>query len=107
MAILHVVLAKIDSSRLKESREDVYKQIHLLLDAIPVPKHDVRVGPPLNPSSTRGYDLMLAMKFENPKDFKAYLVHPKHQELMKRYGPPLFKDMIAYQVDGSAPKSKL
>ncbi|RDX43948.1 hypothetical protein OH76DRAFT_1409610 [Lentinus brumalis] len=106
MTILHVVLAKIDSSRLKESREDVYKHIHLLLNAIPVAKHDVRVGPPLNPSSTRGYDIMLSMQFESTDEFMAYLVHPKHLELMKRYGS-LFKDMIAYQVDGSFPKSKL
>ncbi|RPD58476.1 hypothetical protein L227DRAFT_188490 [Lentinus tigrinus ALCF2SS1-6] len=107
MAILHIVLAKIDDSCLKESREDVYRQIHLLLDAIPVPKHDVRVGPPLNPSTTGGYDIMLAMTFDKPQDFNAYLVHPKHLQILKRYGPPVFKDMIAYQADGSAPKSKL
>ncbi|RPD81539.1 hypothetical protein L226DRAFT_527816 [Lentinus tigrinus ALCF2SS1-7] len=51
--------------------------------------------------------VVLAMTFDKPQDFNAYLVHPKHLQILKRYGPPVFKDMIAYQVDGSAPKSKL
>ena len=50
------VLGKINSSLLKESKEDMYKQVHLLLDAIEVPKHNVHVGPPLDSSFSAGYD---------------------------------------------------
>ncbi|KAI0761661.1 hypothetical protein BD413DRAFT_485553 [Trametes elegans] len=78
-----------------------------MIEAIPVPKHDVRVGAPIIPSSTRGYDIILSMKFDRIEDFKAYLAHPKHLELLQRYGPPLLRDMISYQVDGVAPKAKL
>ncbi|KAI0327312.1 hypothetical protein GY45DRAFT_1257303 [Cubamyces sp. BRFM 1775] len=78
-----------------------------MIAAIPVPKHDVRVGAPINPSTTRGYDIMLSMKFDKIEDFKAYLAHPKHMELLRRYGPPLLRDMISYQIDGAAPQSKL
>ncbi|KAH9891147.1 hypothetical protein C8Q73DRAFT_703067 [Cubamyces lactineus] len=78
-----------------------------MIAAIPVPKHDVRVGAPINPTTTRGYDIMLSMKFDKIEDFKAYLAHPKHIELLRRYGPPLLRDMISYQIDGTAPTSKL
>ncbi|KAI1789183.1 hypothetical protein LXA43DRAFT_1022230 [Ganoderma leucocontextum] len=106
MEILHVALAKLDKSLLKQSEEDTFKQIHLMLDGVPVPKHDVRVGPPLIPQSTRGYDIMLSIKFDKLEDFKAYLAHPKHIEILKVFGPSL-QDMITYQVDGAASKSKL
>lgn len=53
---LFTVLGKINSSLLKESKEDMYKQVHLLLDAITVPKSNVHVGPPLDSSFSRGYD---------------------------------------------------
>ncbi|KAI0367485.1 hypothetical protein BV20DRAFT_950102 [Pilatotrama ljubarskyi] len=78
-----------------------------MIAAIPVPKQDVRVGAPINAATTRGYDIILSMKFEKIEDFQAYLAHPKHLELLKRYGPPLLRDMISYQVDGTAPRSML
>ncbi|TBU48706.1 hypothetical protein BD309DRAFT_853255 [Dichomitus squalens] len=78
-----------------------------MIDAIPIPKYDVRVGSPLIPQSTRGYDIILSMKFETLQDFKAYLAHPKHLELLKVYGPPLLREMISFQVDGTVPKAKL
>ncbi|KAJ3005388.1 hypothetical protein NUW54_g4360 [Trametes sanguinea] len=107
MVILHVAIAKLDQSLLKEPREEAFKNIHKMIADIPVPKHDVRVGAPINPSTTRGYDIMLSMKFETINDFKAYLAHPNHMKLLKRYGPPLLRDMISYQIDGTAPQSKL
>ncbi|KAI0638939.1 hypothetical protein C8Q77DRAFT_18236 [Trametes polyzona] len=107
MAILHVALAKLDESRLRESsREEAYEQIHQRMADIPVRKAEVRVGPPINPASTRGYDIMLSIKFDSYEDFQAYLRHPKHVELLERYNPAL-RDMITFQVDGLAPRSKL
>ena len=50
-------LAKLDLSLLKESKDEAFKQIHRMIDAIPIPKYDVRVGSPLIPQSTRGYDI--------------------------------------------------
>ncbi|KAI8986722.1 hypothetical protein BD414DRAFT_486864 [Trametes punicea] len=107
MVILHVALAKLDPALLKEPREEAFRNIHRMIADIPVPKHDVRVGAPIIGATTRGYDIILSMKFDKIDDFKAYLAHPKHLELLKRYGPPLLRDMISYQVDGTAPQSKL
>ena len=50
-------LAKLDDKLLKEPRDVAFEQIHLMIAAIPVPKHDVRVGAPINSATTRGYDI--------------------------------------------------
>ncbi|KAL1952345.1 hypothetical protein VTO73DRAFT_1494 [Trametes versicolor] len=77
-----------------------------MMEAIPVPKQDVRVGPPIDLASTRGYTIMLSIKFDSFNDFKAYLKHPEHIKMLKRYGPAL-RDMITFQMDGTVPKGKL
>ncbi|KAI0666214.1 hypothetical protein C8Q78DRAFT_1083157 [Trametes maxima] len=107
MAILHVALAKLDRKLLRESEEQAHQNMHRMIEAIPVPKKNVRVGPPINPAGAKGYDIILSMEFATYEDFKTYLTHPKHIEMLKVYGPPLLRNMIVYQVDGTYPKSKL
>ena len=53
----HPALAKLNRSLLKQSEEELFTQMHLMLDVVPVPKHDVFAGPPMIPQSTRGYDI--------------------------------------------------
>ncbi|OJT12080.1 hypothetical protein TRAPUB_11372 [Trametes pubescens] len=50
-------LAKLDESRLQESKGEAYRQIHKMMADIPIPKQDVRVGPPIDLASTRGYTI--------------------------------------------------
>ena len=50
-------LARLDESRLKESREETFKRIGLMMKEVPISMHDVRVGPPLFPDTTGGYDI--------------------------------------------------
>ena len=57
---MFAALAKLDLSLLKESKDEAFKQIHRMIDAIPIPKYDVRVGSPLIPQSTRGYDISMS-----------------------------------------------
>ncbi|EIW59279.1 uncharacterized protein TRAVEDRAFT_46587 [Trametes versicolor FP-101664 SS1] len=106
MTILHVTLAKLDESRLQGTREEAYQQIHGMMADIPIPKQEVRVGPPIDLTSTGGYTIMLSIKFDSFDDFRAYLKHPTHIKMLKRYGPAL-REMIAFQMDGTAPKGKL
>lgn len=54
----NAALAKLDKASLpEETKEEAYRQIHQMMEAIPVPKQDVRVGPPIDLASTRGYTI--------------------------------------------------
>ncbi|OBZ79097.1 hypothetical protein A0H81_00282 [Grifola frondosa] len=106
MSVLHVALAKIDQSALRQTKEEAFEEIRKIIATIPVAKRDVRVGSPLNASTTRGYDIALTMIFDDYDTFRAYLAHPKHLELLKRFGPAL-REMISYQIDGPGTKAKL
>lgn len=54
---MNAALAKLDESRLQGTKEEAYQKIHRMMADIPIPKQDVRVGPPIDPTSTGGYTI--------------------------------------------------
>ena len=51
------MLAKVANETLQATGDGVYKEMLTMLEAVPIKKYDLHVGPPLNPSQVRGYNL--------------------------------------------------
>ncbi|MCA9300604.1 MAG: Dabb family protein [Phycisphaerales bacterium] len=85
--ITHVVLASLeDPSEVPALLEDC----EAMLSGIDV-VHGFACGAPIDVGRgdrvVKDYDVGLHMVFETAEDYEAYVVHPRHVEILERWGP--------------------
>ncbi|TFK48025.1 hypothetical protein OE88DRAFT_1810728 [Heliocybe sulcata] len=104
--IQHIALLKFIPGTPIDVKHQAYRRTVALLKGIPQVKN-LKAGPPLYPSESRGYDFALTMEFDSKTSFRIYARHPRHSELAKILIPITEGKirLISYQID--LPSSKL
>ncbi|GAA5900532.1 hypothetical protein JCM6882_001271 [Rhodosporidiobolus microsporus] len=99
MAIIHIVLAKLDGKQPPSHGEVLQASARGMVDQIPgLLRCDV--GPPLESTKWRaqGWDYMLFAELESEKALEVYATHPAHEEY-KLINKPYHVDVMAFDLE--------
>ncbi|KAF7324660.1 Stress-response A/B barrel domain-containing protein [Mycena kentingensis (nom. inval.)] len=109
MTVQHFTLAKFREGTSEEEMEEAFRTIELLLEtarSIPGIK-GVKAGPPLSRAGTRGYQVALAVEFEDLNAFREWIPHPHHRLVAEFVNSIAEEKPLSFQIDGTRRLAKL